>query len=99
MVRAKPKLGIARFASAESKLLMTTYSSSGLIPAVSTNQAVRSLQKLSTPCSTGTRTRRDATCICPMFQPVIRIMETANSLEDGNHRSNEADGSVVAGHF
>src|SRR4051812_37559204 len=97
MAEVKPKLAITRSVSAERKLLRTTSSTSGWTLALSTNQAARSLQKLSTLCFAGIRKRLSATCTCLTFQPAVQL-KTTSFPGDGNQHSRKADGLLVAGH-
>jgi hypothetical protein len=63
-------VAIRRSYFAENRLDATACNTSGLIPAVLTNQAALSLQKLLTPCSATIVMRLNATYIYPMFWSV-----------------------------
>jgi len=55
--------------------------------------------RLSTPCSVGTATPSDATCICRMFRPRAgRAAYCCLVRLRGNRISGRVDGSLVAGH-
>src|SRR6266536_6272296 len=96
MALGKTRLDTRRFGSAENKLDVMAYATSGWTLAVLTNRAIGSFRKLLTRCFAGIAKRQNATYIWQMFR---RTIKSTCLYSRGEQLLGIVDGLPVVGHF